>query len=206
LFAHPPGVATDQSGNVYVADSSNNTIRKISAAGVVTTFAGTPGVSGSLDGTGVAVFNHSNGVAVDGSGNVYVADLGNLTIRKITPSGTVTTLAGTAGVVGTEDGTGLAVRFATPSDVAVDESGNVYVTDSYVNTIRKITPAGVVTTFAGTANSSGNTDGQGSSARFNGPFGVAVDGNGNVYVADTGNNSIRTITPAGLGNVFNPAD
>jgi streptogramin lyase len=198
-FNYPYGVAVDGSGNVYVADTYNHTIRTITPAGVVTTLAGTAGSVGSADGTGSAArFYYPQGVAVDGSGNLYVADLGNHTIRKITPAGVVTTLAGTAGSSGSADGTGSAARFYLPYGVAVDSSGNVYVADTHNNTIRKITPAGVVTTLAGTAASFGSADGTGSAARFNYPYGVAVDGSGNVYVADPGNNTIRKITPAGV--------
>jgi secreted PhoX family phosphatase len=123
-FSYPKGVAVDGSGNVYVADYNNDTIRKVTPAGVVTTLAGSPGVIGSADGTGSAAqFNSPQGVAVDGSGNVYVADSGNSTIRKVTPAGVVTTLAGSAGVNGSADGTGSAARFNSPAGVAVDGSG-----------------------------------------------------------------------------------
>jgi hypothetical protein len=130
-------------------------------------------------------------VATDSSGNVYVADSFNHTIRKITPAGVVTTLAGLAGITGSTDGTGSAARFNYASAVATDSSGNVYVADSFNHTIRKITPAGVVTTLAGLAGITGSNDGTGSAARFYQPFGVATDSSGNVYVADTQNNTIR---------------
>jgi sugar lactone lactonase YvrE len=211
-FNSPYGVAVDGSGNVYVADRSNNTIRKITSAGAVTTLAGLAGMQGSADGTGsIARFNFPQSVAVDGGGNVYVADTGNQTIRKITPSGVVTTLAGLAGAHGYTDGTGSAARFWKPQGVAVDDSGNVYVADE--ETIRKITPAGAVTTLAGLAGAFGNADGTGISAQFHSPSGVAVDDGGNVYVADSGNNTIRKITPvgvvttlAGLAGVVGSAD
>ena len=192
-------MAVDAAGNVYVADTGNDTIRKITPAGVVTTLAGTAGQAGSADGTGTAArFNEPDGVAVDAAGNVYVADTNNDTIRKITPAGVVTTLAGTAGQAGSADGTGAAAQFNAPEGVAVDGAGNVYVADTGNDTIRKITPAGVVTTLAGTAGQVGSADGTGSAARFNDPDGVAVDGAGNVYVADTINDTIREITPAGV--------
>jgi streptogramin lyase len=198
-FNTPWGVAVDGSGTVYVADSVNSTIRKITPAGVVTTLAGTANQGGSVDGTGAAArFSIPNGVAVDGSGNVFVADTGNFTIRKITPVGAVATLAGTVGVGGSADGTGAAARFFFPYGIAVDGSGGVYVADTYNHTIRKITPAGVVTTLAGTAGASGSADGTGAAARFNNPYGIAVDGSGNVYVADTYNHTIRKINPAGV--------
>src|SRR5204862_836341 len=131
------------------------------------------------------------GVAVDNLGNVYVGDSGNSTIRKITPVGVVTTLAGLAGNLGGDDGTGNAARFEYPRGVAVDSSGNVYVADYYNYTIRKITPAGAVTTLAGLAQAYGSDDGTGSAARFFFPDGVAVDNSGNVYVAEINNCSIR---------------
>ena len=198
-FCLPTGVAVDSGGNLYVGEEGNQTIRKITAAGAVSTLAGVAGSSGSTDGTGSAArFYDPVGVAVDSTGNVYVADRGNQTIRKITPAGVVSTLAGLAGSPGSADGTGSAARFDHPTSVAVDGSGSVYAADFYNNTIRKITPAGSVSTFAGLAGSTGSTDGTGSAARFFGPVAVAVDGVGNVYVADLGNFTIRKITPASV--------
>ena len=199
LFNAPVGVAVDASGNLYVGDSLNDTIRKITAAGAVSTLAGSAGSAGSTNGTGAAArFSTPLGIAVDASGNVYVADSNNDTIRKITAAGAVSTLAGTAGQAGSANGTGAAARFKTPYAVAVDSSGNLYVTDTGNDTIRKITPAGVVTTPAGTAGAAGSTDGTGAAARFRNPLGVAVDASGNVYVADSTNDTIRKITPAGV--------
>ena len=197
-FVSPAGVAIDSSGNVYVADES--TIRKITPAGVVSTFAGLAGSYGSMDGTGsAALFRRGiSGVATDSSGNVYVADTGNYTIRKITPVGVVSTFAGTVLSSGSMDGTGAAAQFNQPSGVATDSSGNVYVADTGNYTIRKITPAAVVTTLAGIAQASGYADGTGSAAQFFYPYGVATDSSGNVYVADSSNNAIRKITPAGV--------
>ncbi|MBI3416084.1 MAG: hypothetical protein HY043_12365, partial [Verrucomicrobia bacterium] len=212
-FNGPSGVAVDSAGNVYVADSNNNTIRKITPAGVVTTLAGlasldaqgsvVAGSVGNVDGTGSAArFNGPSGVAVDSAGNVYVADSGNNTIRKVTPTGEVTTLAGLPGNdgYGSADGTGSAARFLIPSDVAVDNAGNLFVVDTQNLTLRKVTPTGVVTTLAGLSGNDGygSADGTGSDARFNSPFGVAADGAGNVYVADTDNRTIRKVTPSGM--------
>ena len=196
-FYGPSGVAVDSAGNLFVADSQNNTIRKVTAAGVVTTLAGSAEVFGSADGTGNAArFYSPTGVAVDGLGNVFVADSNNYTIRKVTAAGVVTTLAGSAGASGSADGTGSAARFSGPNGVAVDSAGNVFVADVY--TIRKVTAAGVVTTLAGSAEVSGSADGTGSEARVNCPAGVAVDGAGNVFVADSRNNTIRKVTAAGV--------
>ena len=198
-FSNPDGVATDPSGNVFVADYNNHIIRKITPAGVVTTVAGTVGTRGSSDGTGVAAkFNFPTGVATDASGNVYVADQGNHIIRKISPEGVVTTLAGTAGSAGSADGNGSAAGFSSPTGLATDASGNVYVADNGNNTIRKITSAGFVTTLAGTAGKRGNSDGTGAAATFNSPHGVAADASGILYVTDTGRGTIRKITPAGV--------
>ena len=194
-FGVPMGVAVDTGGNVYVADRQYRKIRKITSAGVVTTLAGS-GNWDSTDGTGAsASFKNPRGVAVDASGNVYVADTDSYTIRKITSAGVVTTLAGSAGVPGRLNGTGAAARFWLPSGVAVDASGNVYVADYY--SIRKITSAGVVTTLAGNQESPGSTDGTGGAATFNNYLGaVAVDASGNVYVADSDNLTVRKITSA----------
>ena len=197
LFNSPSAITTDGT-NLYVADSGNNTIRKIViASGAVTIFSGSAnGDSGSTDGTGTAaLFNHPSGITTDGT-NLYVADSGNHTIRKIVIATVeVTTLAGTAGTSGSADGTGTAALFNNPLGVASDVN-DVYVADSGNNTIRKIAIAtGEVTTLAGTAEASGATDGTGTAALFNNPADIASDGT-NLYVADSGNNTIRKIVIA----------
>jgi len=195
-FYGPVGVATDALGNVYVADYNGLVIRKISTTGVVTTLAGS-GAPGSANGNGrAASFFCPSGVATDASGNIYVADNNNNLIRKISPSGVVTTLAG-SGAAGSANGIGIAASFNQPGSVSTDASGNVYVADANNNQIRKITPAGVVTTLAGSG-AAGSVNTTFTSASFNNPTGVATDAPGNVYVADAGNNLIRKVSPAGV--------
>jgi len=207
LFNYPSGIAVDSAGNVYVADTYNSTIRKVTTNGVVTTLAGTPGQFGSTDGANtMALFNYPAGVAVDSLGNVYVADAGNNTIRKVTSGGKVSTLAGSAGQSGSADGANGTARFSCPDGVAVDRLGNIYVADSGNNSIRKVTSAGVVTTLAGNAGVFGDMDGNGADARFNFPRGVAVDNLGNLFVADTGNNTIRKVMTNGVVTTIGGAD
>jgi sugar lactone lactonase YvrE/thiol-disulfide isomerase/thioredoxin len=191
-FNRPTGLAVDRAGNVFVADAMNSTLRKITAGGVVTTFAGLAGTTGSTDGPGsTALFNHPSDVAVDGAGNLFVADGDNHTIRKITPDGTVSTFAGQARSVGSTDGIGPAARFSAPVGLAVDQASNLYVAEFTNCTIRKITPGGTVTTLAGLTGTIGTADATGAGTRFNQPYDVAVDGAGVLYVADTKSHTIR---------------
>jgi sugar lactone lactonase YvrE len=198
-FKSPASLAVDQAGNVYVADTTNNRIRKIAPDGTVTTLAGsteTGYAAGYADGpASQALFQGPRSVDVDGAGNVYVADTGNHCIRAISPGGQVTTLAGTP-EPGYADGQGAVARFNFPSGIAADAQGNLYVADTANHRIRKITPDGAVTTLAGSG-TPGNADGPATEARFRGPEGVAVDSAGNVYVADTGNHRIRKIVVRG---------
>ncbi len=196
-FFKPVGIALDSGGNLYVTDQVNDTIRKITSAGVVSTLAGSPQVSGSADGTGEgARFSNPFGVALDTSGNLYVADSEQL--RKISSAGVVRTLAGLAVGPGSADGTGGAAQFSSPGNLAVDGADNVYVADAGNNTVRQITSAGVVSTVAGLALTPGTNDGAGGNARFGGVGGLALNNGGSLYVADSVNNTIRQITPAGL--------
>ncbi len=199
-FHTPTAVAVDAAGNVFVADNGNSSVRKIAPDGTVSTFAGRGGVAGTADGKGgEARFATPRGIAVDPRGNVYVADEGNSNIRKITPDGVVSTLAGSMGqAAGSADGTGAAARFGAPRALTVDAAGNVFVADTDNNTIRKITPDGVVSTLAGKPGEAGKVDGTGAAARFSEPRGIAVDADDNVFVADSGNGAIREVTRAGV--------
>lgn len=191
MFSLPRDVAVDANGNVYIADNSNNRIRKISPSGDVTTLAGN-GTAGFADGAGAnAMFRAPYGIAVDANGNVYVADNGNHCIRKITPAGDVTTLAG-SGTAGFADGTGIAAQFNAPNGLAIDTQGYLYVADGSNHRIRRISPDGTVITYAGSGEN-GYADGSGSEAKFSSPRGIAVDAAGNLYV--TAGNRIRKITP-----------
>ena len=197
-FSAPMGISHDGTGVLYVADAMNDTIRKIAANGTVSTFAGSAGITGFADGTGTSArFNFPSGIAVDGNGNIFVADTTNNLIRKITSGGAVTSLAGVQGVGGFDDGTGSSALFHQPEGLAVDVAGNLYLADTANSTIRKITPAGVTTTIAGLPTISGLEDGPGTTALFNHPQALCVDANGNIFVADTGNATIRKIDPAG---------
>lgn len=189
-FNQPTGIAVDAAGNVYVGDAGNNRIRLVTTAGVVTTLAGSDS-TGYTDGPGAtAAFFHPEGVSVDASGNVYVADSGNGLIRKVTPNGTVSTFAGN-GIGNTP-----ANIFSDPTGVATDASGNVYVANFIDNNILKVSAAGDVSTFAGTG-ATGAGNGAGSTATFSFPNSVAIDAANNLYVADGVNNLIRKITPDG---------
>ena len=211
-FRNMLGIIADAAGNLYVTDSNNNMIRKITPAAVVTTLAGNGSV-GSANGQGAAAsFNAPYGIAIDAQGNLYVADMFNNMIRKVTQAGVVSTIAGN-GSYGSEDGQGTSATFSQPEDVTIDADGNLYVADAGNNKIRKITPAGSVTTLAGNG-STGKINGTGTSASFNFPCAITMSGN-NLYVTDALNQVIRKITLAGVvttiagaanGSYFNYGD
>jgi sugar lactone lactonase YvrE len=192
LFSWPRGLAIDRAGNLYVADYGNRRIRKISPKGEVTTFAGS-GEEGYANGTGTeAQFAMPTGLTFDRAGNLYVGDMGNHRIRKISPKGEVTTFAG-SGEYGYANGTGTEAQFARPEGLAFDKAGNLYVADSGNHRIRKISPRGEVTTFAGSGESD-YANGTGMEAQFAWPYSLAFDKAGNLYVADSNNHRIRKIS------------
>lgn len=181
-FHSPGAMSIDGAGNLYVADQSGSTLRKITPAGVTTTL--------------TTALGYVTGIAVDGAGTVYLAESSNV-ICRLTGDGALAVIAGTAGIGGSANGTGPAARFNSPSALAIDAAGALYVCDSGNYTIRKISPAGVVTTLAGLAGVSGTADGPGSLARFVNLQGIVVDATGYLFVVDRGSNTVRKITPAG---------
>jgi hypothetical protein len=196
-FNTPNYLTRASDGRIAVGDFGNSAVRLVSTAGVVTTLAGS-GNYGYADGVGTAAsFNGNGGLAFDSAGNVFVSDWDNHVVRRIAPDGTVTTFAGSPGVPGSANGTGAAARFTNPNGLAIDASDNVYVSDWGNHTIRRITPAGVVTTVVGSPGAPGSVDGNGSAARVSGPSGLAFDAAGNLYLADQFNHLIRRLSPTG---------
>lgn len=202
------GGATPQTGTNGAADAGGSATPPTTPSPSAQGAAPAPSTTGTSGGTTngsdtpaapdatQARFNQPIGIAIDGDGNLYVADSMNYTIRKIASSGVVSTLAGTPGASGTADGVGAAARFSFLKGVAVDSAGVVYAVDG--NAVRKITPAGTVTTLAGAIGETGNADGAASVARFAQPWGIAVDATGKLYVADTGNSLVRAVSTAGV--------
>lgn len=197
-FYHPMGMALDVNGNLYVADMLNNSIRKITPSGLVTTVAGNINSQGYQDGdVSVAKFNRPQGLTLDNLGNIFVADTNNMRIRKITPSGMVTTVAG-SGVAGSANSIPLLSQFDNPVGIIIKD-GIIYVSESCsIRAINLSVGVGFVYTFAGST--CGFSDGSTANAKFNSPNGMAIDANGNFIIADSGNNRIRLIEPN--GNVY----
>lgn len=202
-FIAPVGVVADASGNLFVSDMDDHTIWKVDATGHRTLLAGGSGLPGSSDAQGsLARFNTPGGLALDATGNLLVADTGNHTIRRVAMDGTVTTLAGSAGNPGSADGTGAAARFNAPNSLAVTTSGAVYISDSLNHTIRLMATDGTVSTYAGLAGQPGQIDGAAATAQFSQPTGLALAPNGTLYIADSGNSVIRTISAGGTVSLF----
>ena len=197
----PRGVALDAAGNLYIADSSNNRVRKVTPGGTITTAAGNGqfGYSGDGGPATSATIVQPYAVALDGAGNLYIADYGNNRIRKVTPGGTISTVAGngTFGAAG-DGGPATSANLNRPYSVAVDTAGNLYIADFGNQRIRKVTPGGIISTVAGNGGTGFSGDGGPAiSAQLNSPWGVAVDSAGNLYIADNQNNRIRKVTPGG---------
>mgnify|MGYP000860961557 FL=1 len=198
-FYNPFGICIDPSGNIFVADTYNHKIRKITAGGVVTTLAG-DGTLGSLDGTGTSArFNAPVGICSDPGGNLYVADCYNHKIRKITPAGVVTTIAG-SGAIGSADGFGLSASFNYPYGICTDPAGGLYVTEIVGNKVRQIYGTAVIT-FAGSG-TAGSTNATGTLASFDHPTGICSDASYNLYVTDQYNHKIRKMTSSAVVTTF----
>jgi trimeric autotransporter adhesin len=196
----PVGLAVDKSGNLYIADQSNNVVRKVSSAGIITTFAGngTQGYAGNGGAATSAQLNGPQGVAADSSGNVFIADTLNAVIREVTSNGIIQTVAGT-GIAGFSGDGGLAVaaQLGSPTSVGLDAAGNLYVTDSGTR-IRKIFTGGIINTIAGTGTLGYSGDnGIATNATFHGATGLTVDAKGDVFIPDNFNNAVRELTFAG---------
>ena len=199
---YPAGMAIDTNGNLYIADRSNHKIRKVSTAGIITTFAGT-GTAGSLgDGSAAssAELYNPQGIAIY-SGNCYISDTTNNKIRKVNSTGFISTYAGN-GTKG-RSGDGFAATLAllyNPQGLTIDSNGNLFIADRSNHSIRKVTSAGIITTYAGTGGTAGSSgdNGAATSAKLNSPYGVAIDSNGNLYIADTSNYIIRKVSVAGI--------
>ena len=208
----PVSVAVDSQGNLYIGEYTNNLIRKVDSKGTISTFAGTGGFGFAGDGSAASGANFGNplGIAVDSGGNLYVVDLWNYRIRKISSSGTISTIAGSGTFSYAGDGaTATAAQLNLPGGVVVDPARNVYIADSGNHRVRKVAPNGVITTVAGNGQAgSGGDNGQATAAQLNHPLGLALDAAGNLYIADTLNSRVRKVagdgtisTVAGNGNI-----
>ncbi len=199
---HPSSVTADSAGNIYIQDTANNVIRKVSASGVITTFAGTgtPGRAGDGGPATSARLNQNQGGRFDTAGNLFVPQCGGPSIRKINASGIISTVAGnfTAGFSG-DGGQATSAQLACPSGVAIDTAGNLYIADYFNQRIRKVTAGGIISTIAGDGTGAFRGDGgAATAAELNLPNDVALDAAGNLYIADSGNNRIRRIDTRGI--------
>lgn len=205
-ISHPSAVASDCNGNTYIADYDNGVVRKVDARGVITTFAGsgTIGYSGDGGPATAAEMSTPTGLAIDGEGNVYISDYNNMVIRMVNTAGIITTFAGNGGHGYSGDGgAATSAELNYPVGLAVDNANNVYITDYLNSAIRKVNTSGIITTVAGNGTAGYNGDGgEAFNAELNYPRGVAVDGSGNIYIADYGNNVIRKVNASGIINTF----
>ncbi len=204
----PAGLAVDGMGNVYLADANNYVIRKVNTSGIISTFAGNHSLSGGYSGDNgaatAAQINSAYYIAADAAGNVYIADNGNSVIRKVNTSGIITTIAGNYAMPGHCNGDGglaTAASLGDPYGITVDGGGNIYFADLFCSVIRKISPSGIITTIAGNYSLGmgySGDGGQATDARLNRPYGVAVDGSGNIFIADNDNNVVRKVNTSGI--------
>src|SRR6266481_5305511 len=197
----PDGISADGAGGFYVASSSQNRVYRVTSDGTLTVIAGTGrrGFSGDGGHGSSAQLKYPHGVAVDGTGNVFIADTNNNRIRMVTPDGVISTVAGNGGYGFSGDGgSGISARLAAPRGVAVDQAGNLFIADSDNNRIRMVT-AGIISTVAGDGTAGSNGDGGSAlAAQLRYPVGIAVDGAGTLFIADRYNNRIRKVTPDGI--------
>ena len=199
IFSQPEGIAVDNGGNIYIADADGNRVSKINPGGSIQAVAGngTAGFAGDGGPAGAALLSHPYGVAADAQGNVYVADLGNARVRKISPDGTIRTIAGGGSIAPGGNGDGGPATNALllePRNIAVDPDGTLYVSDFGAHRVYRVSSAGILTTLAGTGSAGfSGDDGAGQLAQLNSPAGLASDSNGSLYIADSSNNRVRRL-------------